>query len=83
MPIQLSSGVLSKTTISIGVAVSQSGWLQPRRTLAHQEENAFIAEDQSSSMIARLLASADAALYAAKGSGRNCVSISQMTASAA
>jgi two-component system cell cycle response regulator len=83
MPIQLSSGVLSKTTISIGVAVSQSGWLQPRRAVAFQEEDAFIAEDQSSSMIARLLASADAALYAAKGSGRNCVSISQMTASAA
>jgi two-component system cell cycle response regulator len=82
-PIRLSSGVLSKTTISIGVAVSQSGWLQPRRLAAHREDDAFIAEDQSSSLIAKLLASADAALYAAKRSGRNCISISQMTASAA
>ena len=83
LPIQLSNGVPAKTTISIGVAVSQSGWLQVRRPVTSRDEDAFVAEDQPSSLIAKLLASADMALYAAKGSGRNCVSISQMTASAA
>lgn len=83
MPIRLSNGALSKTTISIGVAVSQSGWLKARKPLTHREDDAFVDEDQSNSLIATLLASADAALYAAKGCGRNCVSISQMTASAA
>ena len=65
------------------VAVSQSGWLKARKPQTHRGDDAFVDEDQSNSLIATLLASADAALYAAKGCGRNCVSISQMTASAA
>lgn len=81
-PIRLEDGKSLEVSVSIGVAVA-SPPVAVRPESAHIFGTGCSDESGISPLIRDLLAKADRALYSAKDSGRNCVSISPETASAA
>lgn len=82
-PVPLETGVQIEVTVSIGVTVAPAASL--RRTVVSgagaQADDA--KEALTRRLMRELLESADRALYEAKNSGRNCISVSSSIASAA
>lgn len=76
-PVSLPNGTSLEVTVSIGVAVTPWRWSGSAPRLVES------ANRQTKSVIDELLLRSDEALYRAKDAGRNCVSISRPSVSAA
>lgn len=82
-PVELPSGEHLWVSVSIGVSIASASGVTAARFAKPRQAEDPQREETSNRLITQLVSNADGALYSAKASGRNCVAVSPVIASAA